>query len=90
MLFPLGNIYKIAKLSPHIMSKRMLEIAGRNTFLYYSVFHTEEKKKKVCPILKKTQFPVLQQQLHLNELGFCHWYYCYTQNLPFAQFSSLN
>ena len=52
MLFPLGSIYKIAKLSPHIMSKRMLEIAGRNTFLYYSVIHTEKKKKKAVPFKK--------------------------------------
>lgn len=59
--FPLGSIYKIAKLSPYIMSKRMLEIAGRNTLLYYSVILCVKKKKKVSPIFKKSQLPVLQQ-----------------------------
>ena len=58
MLFPLGSIYKIAKLSPHIMSKRMLEIAGRNTFLYYSVIHTEKKKKRQSHF-KKISVPCL-------------------------------
>ena len=51
MLFPLGSIYKIAKLSPSTMSKRMLEIAGRNTLLYYLVIlHVGKKKKKISPI----------------------------------------
>lgn len=59
MLFPLGSIYKIAKLSPSTMSKRMLEIAGRNTLLYYLVILCVEKKKNQPHLKKKSQLPVL-------------------------------
>lgn len=60
MLFPLGSIYKIAKLSPSTMSKRMLEIAGRNTLLYYLVIlHVGKKKKNQPHLKKKSQLPVL-------------------------------
>lgn len=68
MLFPLGSIYKIAKLSPHIMSKRMLEIAGRNTFLYYSVIHTEKKKKRQSHF-KKISVPCLTAAASFEWVG---------------------
>lgn len=41
------------------MSKRMLEIAGRNTLLYYLVILCVEKKKKNQPHLKKISAPCL-------------------------------
>lgn len=59
MLFPLGSIYKIAKLSPSTMSKRMLETAGRNTLLYYLVILRVGKKKKSAPFKKKISAPCL-------------------------------
>lgn len=35
MFFPLGSIYKIARMSSPIVSNRMLETAGRKKLLYY-------------------------------------------------------
>ena len=50
-LFPLRNIYKTAKMPSPIMSKRMLEVAGRSKLLYYLVILLV-KKKNSAPFLK--------------------------------------
>lgn len=72
------------------MSKRMLEIAGRNTLLYYLVILCVEKKKKSAPFKKN-----LSSLSYSSSFIWMSWdsatgTIAVLQNLPFAQFSSLN